>query len=82
MKIGEISPEALETWGRLAPKSAFAWTRKLLLVVGVLILPWFLLPWRFAVLYLLLAFYFGNEIQDAIPVIVALAKQELVGSPK
>jgi hypothetical protein len=78
----DISPEALETWGRLAPKSALSWIRKLALVLGVLVLPWFLIPWRYSVLYILLAFYVGNETEDAIPAIVALTKQELTGPPK
>lgn len=82
MRMADISPVALETYGRLAPKSTIAWLRKLALLMAVFVLPWFLLPWRFALLYLLLALYVTNESADAIPVIVALTKQELLVLPK
>jgi hypothetical protein len=80
MRMADISPGALETWGKLAPKSTFAWIRKIVVVLSVLVLPWFLLSWQHALLYVLLTLYITNEATEAIPVIVALAKQELLGS--
>jgi hypothetical protein len=82
MRIADVSPEALATFGKLAPKSTLAWIRKIVVVLGVLVLPWFLLPWQYALLYVLLTLYITNEAAEAIPVIVALAKQELLGPPK
>ena len=75
MRREDISPEALETWGKLAPKSFLAWVRKLLILLAVFLAPWALVPWRYAILYTLLILFISNEISDAIPVIVALAQQ-------
>jgi len=77
----DITPDALDTWGKLAPKSFRTWMFKLTLTVACLVAPWFLIQWRYALLYVLLVWAIENSIKDAIPVIVALAKQELVGTP-
>jgi uncharacterized membrane protein len=73
----DITPGALDTWGKLAPKSLRTWMLKLALTVACLVAPWFLIQWRYALLYVLLIWAIENSIRDAIPVIVALAKQEL-----
>lgn len=82
MQIKDISEETLSTWGRLSPKSSIAWVKKIALLLSVLILPWAFLPWRFALLYVLIALFISNEVEDAVPVIVALTKQELRRSPE
>jgi hypothetical protein len=46
--MADITPEALETFGKLAPKSTFALIRKFVVLLGVLALPWFLIPWQYA----------------------------------
>lgn len=79
MEPRDITPEALDTWGKLSPKSARTWMLKVALTVACLAAPWFLIQWRYALLYVLLILAIENSIRDAIPVIVALAKQELVG---
>lgn len=48
MRMADITPEALETFGKLAPKSTFALIRKFVVLLGVLALPWFLIPWQYA----------------------------------
>lgn len=73
-----ISAEALDTWGKLSPKSTRRWMWKLALSLAVLVAPWFLIPWRYAVLYVLLVWAIENAISDAVPAIVALTKQELI----
>jgi hypothetical protein len=78
----EISPQSLETWGRLSPKSTFTWMRKLAVLLAVLLAPWFLAPWRYALLYVLLALFIQNETEEVIPIIVALVKQELSRTPE
>lgn len=82
MRIADISPGALKTFGKLPPKSTFVLIRKFVVLLGVLVLPWFLIPWQYALLYFLLALYITNEAAEAIPVIVAPTKQELLVSPK
>lgn len=72
-----LSDDTLSTWGRLSPKSSTAYIKKILLLLSVLIVPWLLLPWRYALLYVLIAFFISNEIEEAVPVVVALTKQEL-----
>jgi len=72
-----ITPGALDTWAKLSPKSAGRWMWKLALSLAVLIAPWFLIPWRYAILYVLLVWAIENAIRDAVPEIVALTKQEL-----
>jgi hypothetical protein len=79
MEPRDITPEALDTWGKLSPKSVRTWMLKLALTVACLAAPWFLMQWRYALLYVLLILAIENSIRDAIPVIVALAKQELIG---
>lgn len=75
-----ITPGALDTWGKLSPKSTRTWVWKLTLSLAVLIAPWFLIPWRYALLYVLLVWAIENGIKDTVPEIVALAKQEIVGA--
>lgn len=73
----DISKQAQETWGRLSPKSTFAWIRKLVVLLAVLFAPWFLIPWRYALLYVLLTLFITNETEEVVPIVVALVKQEL-----
>jgi hypothetical protein len=80
MDTKDITPGALDTWGRLSPKSFRTWAFKLALTLAYLFVPWFLIPWRYALLYVLLIWAIQNSIRDANPVIVALAKQELDGT--
>ncbi len=75
-----ISPQAVETWAKLSPKSTFAWVIKLAVVLAVYLAPWFLIPWRYALLYVLLALFTNNVTKDVVPEIVALVKQELAQS--
>ena len=73
----DISKQAQETWGRLSPRSTFAWVRKLVVLLAVLLAPWFLIPWRYALLYVLLTLFITNETEEVVPIIVGLVKQEL-----
>jgi len=77
METKDITPGALDTWGRLSPRSYRKWVLKLVLTLACLVMPWFLIPWRYALLYVLLVWAIENSISDAIPVIVALTKQEI-----
>jgi hypothetical protein len=78
MRLQDISAEASETYGRLSPKTTYQWIRRLVVLVAVLLAPWFLIPWRYALLYVLLALYIMDEVDGVGPIIVALAKQELM----
>jgi len=80
MDSKSITPGALNTWAKLSPKSPRTWVWKLTLSLASLIAPWFLVSWRFALLYVILILATQNAIKDAVPEIVALAKQELSGA--
>ena len=78
----DISRASLETWGWWSPKSPYAWFRKLAVFLSVLIVPWFLIPWRYALLYVLLTLFVTDEVENVIPIIVAAAKQEIASTRK
>lgn len=75
--MSDISAGALETWAKYSPKTFRAWAFKIVLFLAVWIFPWFVLSWKYAVLYILAVKAISNDISEAVPMIVALVKQEL-----